>query len=141
MGKERLPQLNKIVYFPLRLHIGFERIEKGILASRWPHTWGNPDTEILLGVDNPNKSLRNKGKEQLDIPLFGNSPTLEFHSFQDSVWENNFERSFVKSKFESDLKKTDINTSRLESYPLDSLWCNLHNSVEYEEINLVVQFF
>ena len=92
-------------------------------------------------MDNPNKFLRNKGKYQLDIPLFGNSSTLEFLSIQDSVWETNFQRSLVKSKYESDLKKTDINTSRLEYYLPDSLWHNLHNSMKYEERNPMVQIF
>ena len=92
-------------------------------------------------MDNPNKLFRNKGKDQLDIPLFGNSSTLEFCSIQDSMWETNFERSLVKYKYDSDLKKTDINTNRLESYLLDSLWCNLHNSLKSEERNHVVQGF
>ena len=76
------------------------------MAFRRPHTRGNPDTEILLGVDNPNKLVTNKGKDQLDIPQFGISSTLEFHIIQDSVWETNFERSLLKSKSEYDLKNT-----------------------------------
>ena len=104
MGKQRLLQLNKVVYFPWRHYIGSERIVEGILASRRPHKRGNPNAEILQGVDNPNKLLRNKGKDQLDIPHFGNSSTLEFHSIQDSFWETNFERSLLNSKSKSDLK-------------------------------------
>ena len=76
VGKQRLLQLNKVVYFPWKLNIGYERIVEGILASRRPRTRGNPDAEILQGVDNPNKLLRNKGKDQLDIPQFENSSTL-----------------------------------------------------------------
>ena len=79
-------------------------------------------------MDNPNKFLINKGKDQLDIPQFGNSSTLKFHSIQDSVWETNFERSLLNSKSVFDLKNTELNPSRLESYLLDSLWKNLQNS-------------
>ena len=43
------------------------------MASRRPHTPGNHDAEILQGVDDPNKFIRNKGKYQLDIPQFANS--------------------------------------------------------------------
>ena len=50
-----------------------------------------------------------------------------------------FERSLLKSKYESDLKETEINPSRLESYVLDSLWKNLQNSMKTEERNPVVQ--
>ena len=70
MGKKRLAQLNKVVYFPRRLHIRSEQISKGILASRRPHTRGNTDAKLLQGVDNPNKLLRNKGKDELDIAQF-----------------------------------------------------------------------
>ena len=98
------------------------------MASRRPHTQGNPDIEILQGLDNPNKLLRNKGKYQLDIPQFGNSSTQEFHSIHDYVWETNFEMSLLKYRSESDLKYTELNPSRLESYLLDSLWKNLQDS-------------
>ena len=90
--------MNKVVYFPCRLHIGHEQIAEGILASRGPHTRGNTNAEILQGVDNPNKLLRNKGKDQLDIPHFGNSSTLEFYSIQDYVWETNFENTLLNFK-------------------------------------------
>ena len=91
VGKQRLLQLNKVVYFPRRLHISFEGIAEGILAFGQRHTRGNPNAEILQGVDNPNKLLIYKGKDQLDIPQFGNLATIEFHRIQDSVWEANFE--------------------------------------------------
>ena len=78
-------------------------------------------------MDNTKKLLRNKGKDQLDIPQFGNSSTLEFHSIQDPAWETNFERSLLKSKSEFEFKNTELNPSRLESYLLDSLWKNLQN--------------
>ena len=47
----------------------------------------------------------------------------------------------MKSKYESNLKETEINTSRLESYLLDCLWNNLQKSVKTKERNLVVQRF
>ena len=47
----------------------------------------------------------------------------------------------MKSKSESDLKETQINTNRLESYLLDSLWHSLQNSMKPEERNHVVQIF
>ena len=68
MGKQRLLQLDKVVYFPWRFHIGSERIAEGILATKKPHTQGNPNSEILPSVDERSKLFRNKGKEQSDIP-------------------------------------------------------------------------
>ena len=68
MGRKGILQLNKVICFPWPIHIGSEQIVEGILASWRPHIRGNPDTQILQGVDNPNKLLRNKGKDQLDIP-------------------------------------------------------------------------
>ena len=76
-------------------------------------------------MENPERLLRNKGKEQINISQFGASSSQEFHSIRDFGWKPNFERSLVKSKYESDLKETEINPSRLESYLLDSLWHNL----------------
>ena len=108
MAKQRLLQLNKVVYFPWRLHIGSERIAEGIPTSRKPHTRGNPDAEILQGVDNPNKLIRNKGKYQLDIIQFGNSLKSLLKS------KSNFERSLLKSKLQSDLKSTELNLGRLD---------------------------
>ena len=78
-------------------------------------------------MDDPSRLFRNKGKEQFDIPKFGDLSTEEFHSIHDSLWEPNFERSLLKSKSEYDLKDTKLNPSMLESYLLDSLWKNLQN--------------
>ena len=78
-------------------------------------------------MDNPNKFLINKGKDQLDIPQFENSSTQEFRSIQGSMWKTNFGRSLLKSKLEPGLKNTELNPSRLESYMLDSLWESLQN--------------
>ena len=66
------------------------------MDSRRPHTQGTSNTEILKGVDYPNKFHRNKGKYQLDIIQFGNSLKSK----------SNFERSLLKSKSQSDLKST-----------------------------------
>ena len=79
-------------------------------------------------MDNPNKFIRNKGKDQLEIPKFENSSIEDFHSIQDSVCETNFEKSLLKSKTESDIKNTKLNPSGLESYILDCLWQNLQSS-------------
>ena len=57
-------------------------------------------------MDKPNKLLRNKGKNQLDIPQFENSSTQYFRSIQDFVWETNFETSLLNSKSDPDLKNT-----------------------------------
>ena len=48
---------------------------------------------------------------------------------------------FLKSKYESDIKKVDINPSILESYLLDSLWQNLQTPVKIEETSSIVQNF
>ena len=90
-------------------------------------------------MENTEGFLRSRGKEQINISQFGASSSQEFHSIQDFGWETNFERSLLKSKYESNLKETKINPSRLESYVLDSLWKNLQNSVKTKERNPVVQ--
>ena len=51
------------------------------------------------------------------------------------------ERLLLKSKYESDLKKVEINPSRLESYLLDSLWKNLQTQVKNEKNTSIVQNF
>ena len=92
-------------------------------------------------MDNPETLLRSKGKEKINISQFGASSSQEFHSIRDFGRGKFFERSLLKSKSESDLKETEINPSRLESYFLDSLWHNLQNSVKTEERNFIVQIF
>ena len=42
-------------------------ISKGIMASRRSHTRGNPNTDILQGVENLERLLRSRGKEQINI--------------------------------------------------------------------------
>ena len=46
-----------------------------------------------------------------------------------------------KSKYEYDLKKVEINPSRLESYLLYSLWKNLQNLVKTEQTTSTAQKF
>ena len=65
----------------------------------------------------------------------------EFHSFQDLELETNFERSLLRSKSELDLKQTELNPDRLQSYLLDSLSHNLQNIVKTEENNPLIQTF
>ena len=77
-----------------------------ISASIRTHTQGNPDIELLPGVDNPNTMFRNKGKGQYDIPQLGDTSTQEFHSIQYSVSETNFQGPLLKSKSESYLRDT-----------------------------------
>ena len=92
-------------------------------------------------MENLERLLRNKGREQIDISQSDASSSQEFHRIQEFGRETNFKISLLKSKSESDLKEIEINTSRLESYLLDSLWHNLQSSVKTEEQNLVVQIF
>ena len=49
------------------------------------------------------------------------------------------ERLLLKSKSESDLKKVEINPSRLESYLIDSLWQNLQNPIKTKDTTFIVQ--
>ena len=107
--------------FPSDSTFIIRKILEGILASKRSHTRGNPDIEILQSVENPEKLFRIRGKEKINISQFGASSSQEFHNIQDFRWGTNFERSFLKSKSKSDLKETEINPSRLESYFLDSL--------------------
>ena len=90
-------------------------------------------------MENQKILFRSRGKEKINISQFGASSSQEFHSIQDFGWESNFERSLLKSKSEPDLKDTQINPSRLESYLLNSLWQNLQHSLKVEERNPVVQ--
>ena len=57
------------------------------------------------------------------------------------MWETNFEGSLSKSKSESDLRDTELNPSRLDSYMFDSLWKNLQNSGGTGVRNHVTQNF
>ena len=72
------------------------KILECILAPKRLHTWGNPNIETLLSVENTERLLRNKGKEQIDISQFGASSSQEFHSIQDFGRETNFGKSLLK---------------------------------------------
>ena len=71
-------------------------ISEGILDPRRSHTRGNPNTEILLSVENPERLLRSKRKEQINISQFRASSSQEFHSIHDFGRETNFEKSLLK---------------------------------------------
>ena len=67
--------------------------EKYILASKRTHTRGNPSSEILYGVENPERLIRcMSGKERINTSQTEGSFSQEFHSFQDSEWETRFKR-------------------------------------------------
>ena len=83
------------------------------------HTRGNSDTEVLKSLDDLEKLFKRKDKEKLGFPLFGASSSQD--SPIDPEWEVNVGRSLLKTKSESDLKTTEFNSRRLESYLLDSL--------------------
>ena len=76
-------------------------------------------------MEDPERILRNRNKEKVNIPHFGASSSQDLHNIPEYEWETSVERLLSKSKSEFDLKKVEINPSRLESYLLDSLWKNL----------------
>ena len=53
-----------------------------ILASK-RHTRGNSDTEFLRILEDPEKLFKKKGKEKVDISLFGASSSQNFDSIFD----------------------------------------------------------
>ena len=83
------------------------------------HTWGNYDTEVLKSLEDPERLFKKKDKEKIGFPLFGASSSQD--SPVDQEWEANVGRIFLKTKSESNLKNTEFNSRRLESYLLDSL--------------------
>ena len=83
------------------------------------HTRGNSDTEILKSFEDPEKLFKRKNKENLGFPLFGAASSQDSHI--DLEWEVNARKSLLRTKSESDLKNTEFNPRRLESYLLDSL--------------------
>ena len=83
------------------------------------HTRGNSDTEVLKSFEDPEKLFKRKNKEKIDFPLFGASSSRDSHF--DPKWEVNVGKNLLKTKYESDLKDTEFNPRRLESYLLDSL--------------------
>ena len=105
------------------------------------HTRGNPNTKTLQSVENPERILRNRNKEKVNIPQFGASSSQDLHNIPESEWEISVERLLSKSKSESDLKKVEINPSRLESYVLESLWKNVLSSVKTTKAAPIFQNF
>ena len=87
-------------------------------------------------MEDPKNLLKNKDKEKINSSQFGASSSQYFHSIQESESETSVERLLLKSKSESDLKKVEINPSRLESYLLDSLWRNLQTPIKTKKNNL-----
>ena len=84
---------------------------------------GNSDTKILKSFEDPEKLFRRKNKEKIDFPLFG--PSTSQDSCINPEWGVNTGKNLLRTKSESDLKNTEFNPRRLESYLLDSLWRDL----------------
>ena len=101
------------------------------------HTRGNSDTEILKSLEDPERLFKKKDEEKIDFPLFGASSSQDSPNIFDPEWEVNVRRSLLKTKAESDLKNTEFNSRRLESYLLDSLWRDLQQFAKVE--TLIVQ--
>ena len=62
------------------------------------HTRGNSHTEVLRSLEDPEKLFRKRGKEKIDISLFGASSSQDFHRTLDQEWEINVEKGSLKSK-------------------------------------------
>ena len=62
--------------------------------------------------------------------MFGASSSQDCHI--DPEWEVNAGKSLLRTKSESDLKNTEFNPRRLESYLLDSLWRDLQQTAKVE---------
>ena len=83
-------------------------------------------------MEDPERLFKKKDKEKIDFPLFGESSSQDSPNICDPEWEVNVGRSFLKTKSESDLKNTEFNSRRLESYLLDSLWRDLQQTTKVE---------
>ena len=53
---------------------------------------GNPNPETLQSVENPEKILRNRDKENVDFPLFGTSSSQHLCNIVESEWGTRVER-------------------------------------------------
>ena len=62
-------------------------------------------------MENPERILRNRNKEKVNILEFDMSSSQDLHNIPESKWETSVERLLSKSKSESDLKKVEINPS------------------------------
>ena len=87
---------------------------------------GNSDIEVLKSFEDPEKLFRRKNKEKVDFPLFG--PSSSQDSYINPEWGVNTGKNLLRTKYEYDLKNTEFNPRRLESYLLDSLWRDLQQT-------------
>ena len=110
-----------------------------ILASRRIHTRGNPNPETLQSVENPERILRNRNKENVDFSLFGTSSSQDLYGITKPEWGVRAEKLRTKSKSESDMRKASVSSSIMQSYMLGSLWLNLKTPEKAEEIAPVFQ--
>ena len=83
------------------------------------HMRGNSDTKVLKSFEDLENLFKRKNKEKVGFPLFGVSSSQDSHI--DPEWEVNVGKTLLRTKSESDLKNTEFNPHRLESYLLDSL--------------------
>ena len=90
-------------------------------------------------MENLERILRNRNKENVDFPLFGTSSSQDLYNIAESEWGTSVEILLTKSKSESDLKKVEVSPSRLESYILDTLWLDLETSAKYKKVVPVFQ--
>ena len=74
--------------------------------------------------------FKRKNKEKLDFPLFG--PSSSQVSYINPEWEVDTTKNLLRTKSESDLKNTEFNPRRLESYLLDPLWRDLQQTTKVE---------
>ena len=84
----------------------------------------------MKSFEDPEKLFKRKNKEKVGFPLFGASSSQDSHI--DPEWEVNVGKSLLRTKSESDLKNTEFNPRRLESYLLDSLWRDLQQTTKVE---------
>ena len=84
--------------FPGNFTFILNNIIEEILDLRRANTRGNPNTETLQSVEDPERLLRNKNKEIINSSQFSASSSQDFHSIQESEWETSVERLLLKSK-------------------------------------------
>ena len=84
----------------------------------------------MKSFEDPEKLFKRKNKEKLDFPLFGPSSSQDPHI--NPEWEVDTAKNLLRTKYESDLKNTEFNPRRLESYLLDSLWRDLQQTTKVE---------
>ena len=94
-------------------------------------------------MENPESLFRRRsGKEKASTSQTKRSLFQEeFYSFQELYLGVNVRKSLLRSKSKLDLKQTEINPNRFESYLLDFLWHNLQNTVKSEGSNSPLHTF